>query len=117
MEVITIESQAFIELMSKVDTIANHIAEKQSASENPDDEWVDSNDVCMYLKISERTLQRLRTKGIITYSMISGKSYYTIGEIKRMLNEKRIRSTDECLTDLIHNYKLNAIQRRNTKAD
>jgi hypothetical protein len=34
-----------------------------------------------------------------------------------MLNEKRIRSTDECLMDLIHNHKLHAEQRRNIKTN
>jgi hypothetical protein len=34
-----------------------------------------------------------------------------------MLNEKRIRSTDEYLMNLIHNHKLHAEQRRNLKTD
>ena len=52
-----------------------------------------------------------------SFSIISGKSYYTIAEIKRMLAEKRIRSTDECMNDLVNNHKLHAQQRRNIKAD
>jgi len=117
MEVITIESQAFKELTTKINTIAKFVATLQPEEKNPDDEWVDSYEVCTFLKISERTLQRLRSNGIISYSMLSGKSYYTISEIKRMLNEKRIRSTNECLMDLIQNHKLHAEQRRNTKTD
>jgi hypothetical protein len=117
MEVITVETQAFKELVAKINTIAKFVATLQKEEYNPDNEWVDSYEVCTFLKISERTLQRLRSKGLITYSMLSGKSYYTIGEIKRMLNEKRIRSTDECLTDLIQNHKLYAEQRRNIKTD
>ncbi len=45
------------------------------------------------------------------------KSYYTIAEIKRMLNEKRIRSTEECMNDLINNHQLHAQQRRTIKTD
>jgi len=117
MDVITIESQAFKDLTAKINTIAKYIVTLQTEERNPDNEWVDSYEVCTFLKISERTLQRLRSNGIIAYSMLSGKSYYTIGEIKRMLNEKRIRSTDECLMDLIQNHKLHAEQRRNTKTN
>jgi len=117
MEVITIESQVFKELTSKINTIAKYIVTIQTEENNQDNEWVDSYEVCSFLKISERTLQRLRSNGIISYSILSGKTYYTIGEIKRMLNEKRIRSTDECLMDLIHNHKLHAEQRRNTKTN
>lgn len=118
MEVITFESQAYKELVHKINTIAKFVAEHQpSESANFDDDWVDSYEVCSFLKISERTLQRLRSNGIINYSILSGKSFYTIGEIKRMLNEKRIRCNEEYLQDLINNHKLYAEQRRNTKTN
>ena len=110
MEVITIETPVYRELTTKlnliVKTIDKFIAQQQAdTTRNPDDEWVDSFDVCKFLKISGRTLQRLRSKGLISYSMLSGKSYYTIGEIKRMLSERLIRRTDEHLADLIRNHK------------
>jgi len=118
MDVITIESKAYRELVTKINNIAKFIVENQpAASIDPDDEWVDSYDVRTYLKISERTLQRLRSNRTITYSVISGKAYYTIGEIKRMLHEKRIRCNDEFLQDLIINHKLHVEQGRDTKQD
>lgn len=118
MEVITIDSQAYKELVAKINAIAKFVIDHQDGDKmNPDEMWVDSYDVCTFLKISERTLQRLRSKRQISYSIISGKSYYTIAEIKRMLTEKRIRSTDECMNDLVNNHKLHAQQRRNIKAD
>jgi hypothetical protein len=117
MEVITIESQAFKELNTQIRAIAKFVFEHQTSTINPDDEWVDSSDVCRFLKISERTLQRLRSNGIINYSILSGKTYYKIREIKRILNEKRIRSTDECLTDLVQNHQFHAEQRRYSKAN
>ena len=118
MDVITIESQAYKELISKINAIAKFVTDHQeNGTTNPDEMWVDSYEVCTFLKISERTLQRLRTKRLISYSIISGKSYYTIAEIKRMLNEKKIRSSDECMNDLINNHKLHAQQRRTIKTD
>ena len=118
MDVITIESQAYKELISKINAIAKFVIDHQDDdTTNPEEMWVDSYEVCTFLKISERTLQRLRSKRIISYSIISGKSYYTIAEIKRMLNEKKIRSTDECMNDLINNHKLHAQQRRTIKTD
>ena len=95
MEVITVESKVYKELMAKINTIAQFVAEYQSLDAiNPEEEWIDSFEVCSFLNISQRTLQRLRAKGAITYSVIAGKTYYTIAEIKRMLNERRIRSSD-----------------------
>ena len=75
MEVITIDSQAYKELVTKINTIAKFVIDHQKDDTvNPDEMWVDSYEVCTFLKISERTLQRLRSNRIISYSIISGKS-------------------------------------------
>jgi len=119
MDVITIESQAYAELLSKINAIARFVVEHQRAAApdpNPDEEWVDSYEVCTFLSISERTLQRLRTKGVISYSLIAGKTYYTIAEIKRVLTERRVRTSGEALQNLIDNHRRHAEQRRDSKA-
>lgn len=116
MEVITMESKAFKELQTKIDTIANYILDREEAENiNEDEIWVDSYEVCTFLKISERTLQRLRSKNEITFSTIRGRHYYKIGEIKRMLESRLIKSTQESMQDLITNHKLHVKERRNTK--
>jgi hypothetical protein len=116
MDVITIESTAFLELEAKINLIAKFVNEQQPiVIENSDETWVDNYDVCTFLKISERTLQRLRSKGLVSYSVISGKSYYTIAEVKRMLTQHIIRTNEECLADLITNHKQSAERRRVNK--
>lgn len=116
MDVITIESIAFKELTANINLIAKFVNEQHSIIiENPDETWVDNYDVCTFLKISERTLQRLRSNGSISYSVISGKSYYTLSEVKRMLKQHIIRSNEECLSDLITNHKQAAERRRINK--
>ena len=118
MEVITIDSQAYKELVSKINAIAKFVIDHQDDDTvNPDEMWVDSYEVCTFLNISSRTLQRLRSKGMISYSLISGKTYYTIGEIKRRLNERRIRSNEEALQNLINNHQQYVQQRRIAKAN
>ena len=113
MEIITFESKAYKELDNKITAIADYIFNHTEAeSTNEDEIWVDSYEVCTFLNISERTLQRLRSNGMITYSLISGKTYYTIAELKRMLNEKRIRSNEEALQNLINNHQQYVQQRR-----
>ena len=118
MEVITVESKAFKELVAKINTIAQFVVEYQSVNTiNPEEEWIDSFEVCSFLNISQRTLQRLRSKGAITYSVIAGKTYYTIAEIKRMLNERLIRSSEEAMQNLITNHQRYVEQRRVAKAN
>ena len=104
MEVITIESKAFKRLMERLEALSEYVYSMERPVENKDEGWVDSGEVCRFLKISEKTLQRLRTNGKITYSCLGGKYYYQISEIKKLLHERVIKSTDECLQELIkHN--------------
>ena len=118
MEVITIESQAFKELSVKINTIAKFVASIQAkAEEEPAEGWVDNYEVCTFLKVSAKTLQRLRAANSVTYSRIRGKNFYKISEIKRLLDENIIRRTDEHLQELIKNHKLYHEQRRNSKAN
>ncbi|MGC4130159.1 MAG: helix-turn-helix domain-containing protein [Bergeyella sp.] len=114
MEVITIESQAYKNLMTKVDTIFDYVVSQQTTN-NDQDSWVDSYDVCTFLKISDRTLQRLRSENKINYSRIRGKNYYTISEIRRMLQENLIRRSEEYLQDLILNHQKNVRQKQSAQ--
>jgi hypothetical protein len=78
---------------------------------------VDSYEVCTFLRISAKTLQRLRAANEITYSQIRGKNFYRISEIARLMNENIIRRPEEHLQDLIKNHSLYVEQRRHLKTD
>ena len=118
MEVITIEAQAFKELSAKINMIAKFVANIQAKDEEkPTDGWVDNYEVCTFLKISTKTLQRLRAANLVTYSRIRGKNFYKISEIQRLMENNIIRRSEEHLQDLIKNHQLYAEQRRNTKAN
>ncbi len=116
MEVVTIESQAYKDLVAKINAIAKFVATHQEGDTgNPDELWVDSYEVCTFLKISQRTLQRIRSKGEISYSRIRGRNFYKIGEIKRLLESRLIKSSKEHLKDLIANHKPFVKQKHNPK--
>ena len=106
MEVITIESRAFKLLVEKLDALTEYVYSMVRPVENEDENWVGSQEICQFLKISERTLQRLRANGKITYSCMSGKYYYQIGQIKKLLRAHILKSNDECLQDLIAHHTL-----------
>lgn len=104
MNVITIESEAYQSLIDKIDSLTQLLGEKQPTV-NPEEAWIDSDDVCAFLKISQRTLQRLRSSGSITYSTMGGKTYYTISEIKKLLENRKIRSNVQSVDELCDTYK------------
>lgn len=105
MEVITIESRAFKQLMDRLDALSEYVHSIKQPEENDDEAWVDSQEVCRFLKISDRTLQRLRTNGQITHTNLGGKYYYQISQIKKLMKDRTIKSTDECLQDLVEHHK------------
>ena len=117
MDVITIETEAYQDLISKINTIAKFVVEQQRSQtdEEPVDSWVDSYEVCTFLKISERTLQRLRSSRSVNFSVIRGKTYYRVSEIKRLLENNVIRRSDEHFQELIKNHQLHVQQRRDIR--
>ena len=118
MDVITMESKAYKELDNKITAIADYIFNRLEAEKpNEDDMWVDSYEVCTFLKISEKTLQRLRVSGTIAYSNIRGRYFYKVSEIRRMLEELLVKSNKENIDNLITNHQLYAKERRNLRKD
>lgn len=112
MEVITIESRAFKQLMEKLDALSEYIHSIKRTEGNENEDWVDSSEVCRFLRICERTLQRLRTNGKITYSCVGGKYYYQIGQIKKLLKENLIKSSDDCLRELVEHHRQRTIKKQ-----
>lgn len=105
MDVITIESKAFKDLKEKLEAVSSYIYSLERPVSNEEEEWVDGTEVCQFLRICYRTLQRLRSKGIVPYSTIGGKNYYQISQLRRLLKERLIKSTDECFQELIVQHR------------
>jgi len=96
MKVIAIESEAYKSLVRKIERI--HSEMKKQAKENatpqpdPSEIWVSDQEAATMLQVSKRTMQRLRSKGEITYSIRGGKAWYTLAEIKRLLSGRIVRN-------------------------
>ena len=48
----------------------------------------DNQDLCFMLKVSVKTLQRYRKKGILPYLLLDGKYYYRASDIHRLIRER-----------------------------
>ncbi len=51
------------------------------------EEWIDGQEVMLALHISPRTLQTLRSNGILPYSRIGNKIYYLQRDILKILSD------------------------------
>ena len=56
-----------------------------------------------------------RVSGTIAYSNIRGRYFYKVSEIRRMLEERLIRSNKENIDNLITNHQLYAKERGNLR--
>ncbi len=84
MEVITIESGAFREIMRKLEEIGKKVRDLQL--EKLKDQWLTGEQVIELLKISKRTLQSYRDTGKLGFSQIGAKIYYKVEEVHRFLD-------------------------------
>ena len=100
MGIVIMKSGDFQALMERIETIEKYIYQVEPKQPPLQEIWLDNEVVCSYLKISKRTLQRYRSNGVIAYSLIGKKTYYTISEIKRLLEEKRIQRNVGSLEEL-----------------
>ena len=115
MKIITIEEEAWQQLNSRINAIADYL--KRQEDKSYDDLWLNNHEVCQYLHVSEKTLWRMRTKGEIAYSKIYGQYFYTIGTIKDMLNANAIQSSDEFVQELMAKGKSYIEKGRKLKKD
>ena len=84
MQVITIQTEAFQQLIDKIDAIAGSISHRSGT--NPlTDTWLDIQEVCQLLKISKRTLQTYRDNGTLPFSQVGGKIYFKSSDIQQHL--------------------------------
>ena len=100
MGIVIMRSGDYQALMDRIEAIEKNIYQTEPKRPPLQEIWLDNEVVCSYLKISKRTLQRYRSNGVITYSLIGKKTYYTISEIKRLLEEKRIQRNVGSLDEL-----------------
>ena len=60
MDVITMEATAYKELIRKIEKIADYVFKKESKPNEEEEIWLDNQEVANLLRISTKTLQRLR---------------------------------------------------------
>ena len=113
MEIITFDSEVYRELKKSLDTISNYVLNKED--KQGEEDWVDEYDVCTYLKISRRTLQRIRYENLLTYSLARGKVLIQMKEVRRLIETGTIKCDINRFADLCKGHKAYLEQRKRNK--
>lgn len=107
MEIITMESAAYKDIVGRIEEIASHVRKQGTEEQRKDSSrLLDSREVMRLLCISRRTLQRLRTEKRIKYVIIRGDCRYPPEEEDRIIRENAVRTSPEKPEELRHNYLL-----------
>lgn len=116
MEVITMESRAYLRLMEKLDSITAYVEEAVRRDEEArkrtgedsvsDGKWMTGKEVCEALGISSRTLQRYRMQGEVSYSQYGKNLRYPRAEIDAFVEKRLVRTTSEQVDRLTEGYAM-----------
>lgn len=87
MEIVCIDKKAFDEICSHISEFEDRVnrlcaTRKDLGLKN----WMDNQDVCQILRISKRTLQVYREKGLIPFVRIKHKIFYKPEDIQRFID-------------------------------
>ena len=86
MEIITMESAAYKDIVGRIEEIASHV--RKHSPEKRDSGTaglLDGSEVMRLLSISRRTLQRYRSDGLLPYRMHRHKTYYRKSDVEMFI--------------------------------
>ena len=91
MEVITIEKEAFKQIIDKLQSLEERFIKLKVDAQTPlSDRWLDNQDILLLLKISKRTLQTYRDERKIPFSQVGNKIYYKASDVEKFLKKNYI---------------------------
>ena len=107
MEIITMESAASKELTAKIDLIAGDVRQsEEKTNEKAAEVWMSSKELKGMLRISTRTLQRLRDNKRISYAIFGGACRYPVSEVERLVKESIYNCDAQTVEEFKRNYLL-----------
>ena len=85
MEAVTIEKRTFSYVCERFTEFAKRIESLCSTHTQKVENWLDSQEVCLLLRISKRTLQRYRNNGVLKFYSIYHKTYYKESDLHEFI--------------------------------
>ena len=112
MDTIIINVEEWKELLLKIDRISAFVEQFMERLPLADNAWLNDKEVCDCLKISPRTLQRLRKSGDISFSTIAKKHFYKASEIRELMEKKSVNSNSKQLEALRSSHQKHLLSKK-----
>lgn len=106
MEIITFDHEVYKNLSDKIERIADYVLKKEERPQHAPKIWLTSEELADLLKISTRTLQRMRKERIIPYSMMRSKCIYRLSDVEECIARRIVTCTPQTLAEFRKNYFL-----------
>lgn len=92
MDYILIETKAYEKIKQRLTDLTQQVnLFSRTFGEKKAGQWLDSQEVCLALGISKRTLQYYRSIGTVPYSFIGNKIYYKAEIINALLAKAAVK--------------------------
>ena len=98
MEIITLDHQVYQDLVTRINRISDYVFKKAAVPTAEPEIWLTSEELAELLKISTRTLQRMRKERTIPYCMIRSKCLYRFSDVEKCIAyAKQVNPTIEVI--------------------
>ena len=105
MDTTIISAEEWRGLLLKIDRISAFVEQFSERLPADDNAWLNDKEVCDCLKISSRTLHRLRKRGDLSFSTIAKKHFYKASQIKELMEKKSVKSVKEQVDALRNSHR------------
>ena len=106
MEIITFAHKVYQDLSEKIERIADYVFKKEARPQQTPEIWLTSEELADLLKISTRTLQRMRKERVIPYTMVRSKCLYRLSDVEACISRRIVACTPQTLDEFRKNYYL-----------
>jgi helix-turn-helix protein len=72
-------------LLERIDLLHKKMDKLLSNKKDDELKLLDNQDLCQLLNVNKRTLQRYRSKGILKYLRVGGKTFYTVDHVNEFI--------------------------------
>lgn len=111
MEIVTMDNEVVKAMMAKIDRIAAYVFKKEEVPKEEPEILLTSEEAAYLLKISTRTLQRMRKDRTVPYVMIRNKCRYRLADLEECVRKKIVQCNPLTLEEFRRNYLLDGKDR------
>ena len=99
-----LDHRVYQDLVEKINRISDYVFKKDAVPAQDPEMWLTSEELADLLKISTRTLQRMRKERVIPYCMIRSKCLYRFSDVEKCIAQRIVSCNPQTLDEFRQGY-------------